>query len=86
VKEFPMQLLEELVAILPDAKPPGFKIILPDWSRCLRGTVIATGPDCRDVKPSDVVSFVATAGMESVFDGAAIRIMREKDIDFVVDA
>jgi co-chaperonin GroES (HSP10) len=81
-----MQLLEELVAIQPEPKPPGLKILTPDWTRCLKGKIIATGPDCHEVKIGDTVSFGATSGMESVFDGATIRIMRESDIDFVEEA
>lgn len=86
MKEFPMQLLEELVAVLPESKLPGTKILVPDWSRCLKGKIIGTGPDCTEVKTGDVVSFGAATGMESVFDGATIRIMRESDIDFVEEA
>lgn len=83
--EFPIQLLEELIAVQPESKPPGIKIVLPDWSRTLRGTVIATWPGAKSVAVGDVVGFTATTGMESVFDGKTIRIMRESDIDFVVD-
>lgn len=85
MKEFPLQLLGEMIAVAPDPKPPGQKILLPDWSRCLQGCVIAIGPDCHTVARGDTISFAATAGMESVFDGVAIRIMRESDVDFVVE-
>lgn len=83
MKEFPIKLIEELIAVIPDAKPPGLKILTPDWTRCLKGKVLAIGPDCVEVKIGDRVGFGATTGMESVFDGAAIRVMRESDLDFV---
>lgn len=60
------------------------KIIMPDWSRSLRGRIVAKGPDVKDVEIGDRVTFVATSGMESVFDGVAVRIMREDDLDMVV--
>ena len=82
---FPMKLLGDLIAVRPDStKPEKGKIVMPDWSRCLRGKVLAAGSDCKELAVDDHVAFRATSGMESVFDGAAIRIMREDDVDFVL--
>ena len=83
--DFPMQLLGELVAVRPDSvKPEKGKILMPDWSRCLRGRVLAVGPECRELAVGDHITFVATAGMESVLNGAAIRIMKESDVDATI--
>jgi co-chaperonin GroES (HSP10) len=46
--------------------------------------VLAFGPEAKDVKIGDKVNFGAATGMESVLDGAAIRIMRESEIDFIL--
>lgn len=78
LKEFPIALLGDLVAVLPDSTRQTAGILLPDWQRSLTGSVLACGPDCTELKPGDKVSFGAASGMESVFDGAAIRIMREE--------
>jgi co-chaperonin GroES (HSP10) len=86
LKDFSMQLLGDLVAVIPESTRPSGTIILPDWQRSLEGSVLACGPDCTEVKKGDRVQFGAASGMESVFDGAAIRIMREeKDILCVYD-
>jgi len=82
---FPMKLLGELIAVRPDSvKPPRGEVVMPDWSRCLRGRVLAVGPDCKELAVDDHIAFRATSGMESVFDGVAIRIMREDDCDMVL--
>jgi co-chaperonin GroES (HSP10) len=78
LKDFPMLLLGDLVAVLPESTVLASGITLPDWSRSLWGSVLARGPDCTEVKVGDVVNFGAASGIESVFDGAAIRIMREE--------
>jgi co-chaperonin GroES (HSP10) len=70
---------------MPDSVRQKGKVFIPDWARCLRGKVIAKGPDATEVEIGDSVSFVATAGMESVFQGAAVRVMREDDIDGVFE-
>jgi co-chaperonin GroES (HSP10) len=78
LKDFQMLLLGDLVAVLPESTRRESGITLPDWSRSLWGSVLAHGPDCTEVKVGDVVNFGAASGIESVFDGAAIRIMREE--------
>jgi co-chaperonin GroES (HSP10) len=83
MKDFPMQLLGELVAVLPEPAAKT-KVILPDWQKSLFGRVLAFGPEAKDVKIGDKVNFGAATGMESVLDGAAIRIMRESEIDFIL--
>ncbi len=86
LKEFRMQLLGDLVAVLPESVRPTGTIILPDWQRSLTGSVLACGPDCKELKKGDRVQFGAASGMESVFSGAAIRIMSEqKDVLCVYD-
>lgn len=86
LKEFSMLLLADLVAVLPDSVRPAGPILLPDWSRSLTGSVLACGPDCKELKRGDRVQFGAASGMESVFSGAAIRIMsEEKDVLCVYD-
>jgi co-chaperonin GroES (HSP10) len=81
LKEFTMQLLGDLVAVLPASTRQVGAIILPDWQRSLTGSVLACGPDCTELKVGDKVQFGAASGMDSVFDGAAIRIMsEEKDV------
>ena len=79
---FPMQMLGDLVAIRPEKAAQRGKIFLPDWNRSLRGRILAVGPDCKEVKVGETASFRATSGMESVFDGAPLRVMREDDLDF----
>ena len=83
-KKFPIDLLGDLIAVKP-ASPAKGKILLPDWQRSLEGDVIARGPDARDVKKGDRVLFGAATGMESVFDGYSIRLMRETDVLGVVE-
>src|SRR5882672_1151838 len=92
MNSFPMQLLGDLVAIRPEEIKQ--TILLPDWQRALKGFVIATGPGKMltngsiapmDLQAGDYVSFGATSGMESMFNGANIRIMRESDVDMVIE-
>jgi co-chaperonin GroES (HSP10) len=80
LKEYTNRLLGDLVMVLPDSTRRPSGIILPDWQRSLRGSLLACGPDAKDVKKGDVVYFSAATGMESVYAGAAVRVMREKDI------
>lgn len=86
MKEFPLQLLDDLLVVRPEDTSSAVKgIILPDWSRTLRGPVLAVGPGCQVVKKLDNIVFGAATGMESVFDGVAVRIMREGDVDAVLE-
>lgn len=82
--EFPIKLIGNLVCVMPDSVKQKGKIFIPDHARALRGKVIAKGPDATEVAVDDHVTFVATSGIESVFNGAAVRIMRETDIDMVI--
>lgn len=83
--KFPIALLDNLVAIRPgDPFELKSRIRLPDWQRVLRGTVIATGPKVTAIAADDVVVFGAAKGVESVFDGKPLRIMREDDVDGVL--
>jgi co-chaperonin GroES (HSP10) len=83
---FPMQLLGDLVAVQPESTRQASGIILPDWQRSLWGSVLALGPDCTELKIGDRVNFGAASGMESVFNGTAIRIMsEERDVLCVSD-
>jgi co-chaperonin GroES (HSP10) len=85
LKEFTHRLLGDLVIVLPESTRRPSGIILPDWQRSLRGSLLALGPDAVDVKKGDTVYFGAATGMESVYDGAAVRVMRSKDILCVVE-
>lgn len=78
LKDFPLQLIGDLVCVLPDSTRQSSGIMLPDWQRSLTGSVLACGPECNELKVGDKVSFGAASGMESVFAGAAIRIMSEE--------
>lgn len=83
--EFPIQLLDTLVAIRPE-EPKRSKILLPDWQKSLFGFVLSVGPGVTELTVGERVSFGAAKGIESVCDGAQIRILREEDIDFTVVA
>lgn len=85
LREFTGRLLGDLVIVLPESTLLASGIILPDWQRSLRGSLLALGPDAGDVKKGDTVYFGAATGMESVYDGASVRVMRVKDILCVVD-
>jgi chaperonin GroES len=87
-----MQLVGELVAVYPD-EPTESHVILPDWQKTLTGTVVAIGPgkQLRDgalapmgVAVGDKIVFGAAIGMESVFNGKPLRIMRDGEIDVVL--
>jgi co-chaperonin GroES (HSP10) len=92
--EFHQRLLDDMIAVELIGEPASKgRILLPDWQKFLRGTVIATGPgrmlpfgerapmECR---VGDVVTFSPTAGMESDFGvGRAVRMMRDPDVDTV---
>lgn len=80
---FPINLLGELVAVRLDL-PKGV-VVLPDWKRSLSGVVLAAGPDAY-ISPGALVSFGAAVGMDSVFNGQPIRVLKEQDLDFVYEA
>ncbi len=82
-EENSMEMLGELIVVHPD-KPEVQKIITPDWTRSLKGKVVAIGPECRELQIGDRVVFGATTGMESVRNNILTRIMRESDIDAVL--
>ena len=81
MSKFPINLIGELIAVT--FEPVQGTVRLPDWKRSLKGTVIARGSDVRDVSEGQVVSFGAAVGMDSVFAGKEVRILKEQDLDFV---
>ncbi len=92
--EFKQILLNDLIVVELIDIPQG-RIKLPDWTRTLRGTVIAAGPGkllnngkraSMASSVGDTVSFAATAGMDSDYGtGRKCRIMRDTDIDAVLE-
>lgn len=93
--KFPMQLLGDLIAVRYEPVTHAGQIALPDWQRSYTGTVIAVGPGApltnggtgpMETEVGDHISFGAAIGMEAVYDGGAIRIMRDTEADFVVEA
>ncbi len=93
MESFPMNLLGDLVVIRPEETPQA-RILLPDWQRSLRGTVIGVGPGkmladgshmSMELKVGDFVTFGATSGMESMYAGKPIRTMREDDVHMVIE-
>lgn len=85
LKAFTSELLGELVAVRCESSKPGATILLPDWQRSLFGWVVSCGPEATDVKRGDYVTFGAASGMESVYSGIAIRVMRQSDILGIVE-
>ena len=94
MSEYKQKLMDDLVAIEMVDTTKG-RIKLPDWQKTLRGRVIGVGPGKMlpggDHAPmacqiGDLVSFAATAGMESQYNGLDIRIMRDTDVDAVLEA
>jgi chaperonin GroES len=92
VTEFKQKLLGDLIAVEPDRVDAKSKILLPDWQRILRGTVLAIGPGRMlasgkyapmMTKVGDRVIFGAATGMESAYSGTTIRIMHDLDCDAV---
>lgn len=92
--DFHQQLLDDMLAVaLIDTPASELRIKLPDWQRTLRGEVIAAGPGRMlpyggrapmECKPGDLVTFSATAGMESDYGvGRKLRMMRDTDVDTV---
>jgi len=81
--KFPINLIGELLVVTPEYDQGPIR--LPDWKRSLKGTVIARGPNARNVSEGQIVSFGAAVGMDSVFAGQEVRILKEQDLDFVYD-
>lgn len=92
--DFHQQLLDDFIVVaLIDAPASELRIKLPDWQRTLRGEVVAAGPGRMlpfggrapmETKVGDVVTFAATAGMDSDFGiGRKIRMMHDSDVDTV---
>jgi co-chaperonin GroES (HSP10) len=84
MNSFPINLIGELLVVKPD--PITGPIKLPDWKRSLSGIVVSTGPKVNSIKSGDRVSFGAAVGMDSVYSGQEVRILKEQDIDFVYEA
>ena len=90
--DFSQRLLDDLIAVALLDKAEGV-IKLPDWQRTLRGEVVAVGPGRMleygerapmETRVGDVVTFSATAGMDSNYGvGQKIRLMRDTDVDAV---
>jgi co-chaperonin GroES (HSP10) len=90
--EFKQQLLDDfiVVALLEEPAAMG-RIKLPDWQRTLRGEVVGAGPGRMlpfggrapmETKVGDVITFAATAGMDSDFGiGRKVRMMHDVDAD-----
>lgn len=92
MSDFAIELLDDLVAVLLD-EPDAGPVKLPDWQRCLSGRIIGVGPGRplengsrapMSVAEKDKVSFGAAVGVESMYNGHRIRVMRDKDIDMVL--
>lgn len=90
-EKFPMEMLGDLVAVRPDE--PDSSVALPAWQRTLHGVVLAVGPGLplvdggaapMSVQVGDRVVFGAATGMESVFAGKPLRVMRDSEIDMVL--
>jgi hypothetical protein len=81
---FPINLVGELLAVKIN-HPSTEAVLLPDWKRSLSGVVIATGSDVKGVNDGDLVYFGAAVGMDSVLSGQDIRILKERDLDFVYE-
>jgi chaperonin GroES len=92
--EFKQQLLDDMIVVaMIDTPAREMRIKLPDWQRTLRGEVTAVGPGRMlpyggrapmECKVGDIVTFSATAGMETEYGVAKkIRMMRDTDVDAV---
>ena len=92
--EFRQVLLDDFIVVaLIDTPASEMRIKLPDWQRTLRGEVVATGPGRMlpfggrapmETKVGDVVTFAATAGMETDYGvGRKVRMMHDVDVDAV---
>lgn len=95
--KFGQQLLDDFIVVaLIDVPASELKIKLPDWQRTLRGEVTAVGPGRMlpfggrapmECKVGDVVTFAATAGMDSDYGcGRKVRMMHDEDVDTIEEA
>jgi co-chaperonin GroES (HSP10) len=91
---FHQRLLDDFIVVaLIDAAAKDSRILRPDWQRTLRGEVVATGPGRMlpygdrapmETKVGDIVTFAATAGMDSDYGiGRKVRMMHDVDVDAV---
>lgn len=83
--KFPIKLLDDLVAVVPEDINDRGPILLPDWQRTYHGKVLAIGTNTPEIKIGDNVVFGAAKGMDGVFDGKNVRIMRFDDIELVIE-
>lgn len=91
---FKQRLLDDFVVVELQTEAPG-KIKLPEWQRHLRGRIVAVGPGkmlySGERAPmscaiGDLVTFVATAGMDTSYGGHVnVRLMRDENIDAVLE-
>lgn len=92
--EFKQRLLDDFIVVaLIDEPASESRIKLPDWQRTLRGEVVAVGPGRMlpeggrapmETRVGDVVTFAATAGMETDYGvGRKVRMMHDTDVDAV---
>lgn len=92
--EFKQKLLNDLIVVeITEATPTRIK--LPDWQRVLKGFVRGVGPgkllnngmrSPMECKVGDYVSFAATAGMDIAYGGVNSRIMKDGDVDAILEA
>ena len=90
-----MKLLDDMLIVECDEPSAAKRIVLPLWSKGLHGTILEAGPGellpngirvAMDVKVGDKVAFGPATGMESVYKGRAIRMMRQKDLLGVLES
>lgn len=94
--EFRQKLLNDLIVVemLTEAASKG-GIALVEYSRTMRGRVVATGPGKSlpfgerapmETKVGDTVTFAPTAGMDMSYGiGNSARIMKDSDVDAVLE-
>jgi chaperonin GroES len=92
--EFKQLLLNDLIVVeVTDATPSRIK--LPDWQRVLKGFVRGVGPGKllnngkrgpMECQVGDYVSFAAPAGMDIAYAGVNSRIMKDSDVDAILEA
>jgi chaperonin GroES len=93
--DYRQQLLGDLIAVELEVEDPYAAILTVGWNQSLRGRVVAVGQGRpRDdgtlvpmaCKVGDTVTFGPAVGMVSVYEGVPIRIMRDSDVDGVVES
>lgn len=95
--KFNQQLLDDFIVVALIGEPASKGMIkLPDWQRFLRGEVTAVGPGRMlpfggrapmECKVGDIVTFAATAGMDTDYGvGRKIRMMHDTDVDTIEEA